>query len=555
MQLSKKHFLFILTAIFTFAMHFYASNTGGEALQLPFNAITLALTSLLVFTAFLNINQSGIRYDEFSKALLFFILLVLLPYLWSDFYPGLSESLRFIAILLGSLLYLSLLQINKSNSFYLKLLLLITLASLIEGLLSLYQYYLFTSYFYNFDLSYGRPYGVFQQPNVLASFLVTGLSVSLFILSQYTNLTAKIKAFLYFNSLISIWVTLLCESRVGYITLGIVILFYLLTQVRNKKLKKTLLLLVLLSTSLAYILPYKGEADDQGRKYSATDAGSRIYIYEDTLNLILKKPILGYGYGSFHNALLGQSAIEAEQRNNTNIAKSVAHPHNELLYWYLEGGVITLIAFILLITALAKNIFHTKKRVRGKLLLLLVPILFHLQVELPFYHSIPHFIVFIILLAFINSKSGSVSHYVTSKMVISAIKILTLILFILVTVFSISAIHTSKQVFNYVKTQNYKYLNAIINPISDFKSINILSKSTVIEEAILTNNRAKLIELVNWSNEFLSVYPSAYLRYEKIRMLKQLGSLKLAENETKIAKYLYPQYIEVWNTGVWLNNT
>ena len=549
---TKSNYLLTLSLTLLFAMHLHLSNTGGVSLQLPFNSVTLLLISFITLTAFVNIKK--LKYDQFSKALFCFLIVILIPLTWSDFYNAISESLRFIAILIGLMFYLSLLQINKSKSFYLKLLLLVSTASLIEGLLSLYQYYLFIPSIYHFDLSYGRPYGVFQQPNVLASFLVTGLSVSLFILSQYINLTNKIKAFLYFNSLISIWVTLLCESRVGYITLGIVILFYLLTQVRNKKLKKTLLLLVLLSSSLAYILPYKGEADDQGRKYSATDAGSRIYIYEDTLNLILKKPILGYGYGSFHNALLGQSAIEAEQRNNTNIAKNVAHPHNELLYWYLEGGVITLIAFILLITVLAKNIFHTKKRVRGKLLLLLVPILFHLQVELPFYHSIPHFIVFIILLAFINSKSGSVSHYVTSKMVISAIKILTLILFILVTVFSISAIHTSKQVFNYVKTQNYQYLNAIINPVSDFKSINILSKSTVIEEAILTNNKAKLIELVNWSNEFLSVYPSAYLRYEKIRMLKQLGSLKLAENETKIAKYLYPQYIEVWNTGVWLNN-
>lgn len=549
---TKSNYLLTLSLTLLFAMHLHLSNTGGVSLQLPFNSVTLLLISFITLTAFVNIKK--LKYDQFSKALFCFLIVILIPLTWSDFYNAISESLRFIAILIGLMFYLSLLQINKSKSFYLKLLLLVSTASLIEGLLSLYQYYLFIPSIYHFDLSYGRPYGVFQQPNVLASFLVTGLSVSLFILSQYINLTTKVKVFLYFNSLISIWVTLLCESRVGYITLGIVILFYLLTQVRNKKLKKTLLLLVLLSSSLAYILPYKGEADDQGRKYSATDAGSRIYIYEDTLNLILKKPILGYGYGSFHNALLGQSAIEAEQRNNTNIAKNVAHPHNELLYWYLEGGVITLIAFILLITVLAKNIFHTKKRVRGKLLLLLVPILFHLQVELPFYHSIPHFIVFIILLAFINSKSGSVSHYVTSKKVISATKILTLILFILVTVYSILAIHTSKQVFNYVKTQNYQYLNAIINPVSDFKSINILSKSTVIEEAILTNNKAKLIELVNWSNEFLSVYPSAYLRYEKIRMLKQLGTLEAAENETKIAKYLYPQYIEVWNTGVWLNN-
>lgn len=533
-------------------MHIYSGNIGGDALQLPFNAITLTLITSLIFIAFLSVNRTGIKYDEFSKVLLLFITLTLIPFFWSDFNLAISEYLRFIVILIGSLYYLSLLQINKNKSFFLKLLLLISLASLIQGLLSLYQYYLFVSSIYNFDLNYGRPYGVFQQTNTLASFLVTGLSVSLFILSQYIKLPIKIRIFLYCNIFTSIWVTLLCESRVGYITLSIVAIYYIFSRTKNNNLKIIFLSLILLSSCLAYNLPYKGESDKQGRKYSSTSIGPRIYIYKDTLDLILKKPILGYGYGSFQNTLLVQSASKAGQRNNVNIAHNVTHPHNELLYWYFEGGVITLVAFLLLIIQVKKNIRKSKKGSRGKLLLLLTPIIFHSLVELPFYHSLPHLFIFIILLAFINSKSDHHKH-LKSKKIISIVKILTLVLFTLVSIYSASAVHTSKQLFNYVQTQNNRYLNAIINPVPSFKSINIFSKSIMINEAILKNDIPKLIELTKWTSQFLTIYPSAYLRHEKIRVLKHLKQLKHAEHETVIAKHLYPQYIKRWNTGNWSN--
>lgn len=548
---SKKLYLITFSLLFIFAMHFYVSNTGGEALQLPFNAISIAFVSFLILIAFYQVNQYGIKYDNFAKALIFFYILILIPFLWSDFNQGLTELLRFTAIFLGILFYLSLLQIKKSKSFYLKLLLLICAASLIQAMLALYQYYLFIPTTYHFDLSYGRPYGVFQQTNVLASFVVTGLSISLFILSQYENLSVKLKAFLYCTVFTAVWVTLLCESRVGYLTMTIVITGYLVSNTKKKYLKRILLLLLAVSTALTFTLPYKGGDEAQGRKYSTAEIGPRAYIYKDTLKLIAKKPIFGGGYGSFHRALLNESALSSDKRSDTNIARHVAHPHNELLYWYAEGGVITLIAFLLLLVAFMSNISKAKNKYRNKLLLLLIPITLHLMVELPFYHSIPHYIVFMVLLAFINEKCDRKKANIKHSKLLSTIKVLSLILFILVTSYSLSAIHTSKKVYNYVRTHNPEFLNNVVNPFSDFKSITILSKSVQIENAILTNNTIKLVELVNWSTQFLDVYPSAYIRFEKIRMLKQLKYIKQAKYETEIAKFLYPQYVNAWNTGNW----
>lgn len=532
-------------------MHFYVSNTGGEALQLPFNAISIVFAALLVLIAFYQVNLFGIKYDSFAKTLVYFYLFILVPFLWSGFNQGLTELLRFTTILLGVMLYFSLLQINKSKSFYFRLLLLICAASLIQAMLALYQYYLFTPEIYHFDPSYGRPYGVFQQTNVLASFVVTGLSLSLFILSQYANLSIKLKVFLYGTVFTAIWVTFICESRIGYLTMAIIVTGYLVNSGRGKHLKKILLLLLAVSVALSFILPYKGDDTAQGRSYSIKEIGPRAYIYKDTVNLIAKSPILGNGYGSFHNALLNESAINAKQRNNTNIARNVAHPHNELLYWYVEGGVITLIAFLLLLVIFIRNIFKAKSKHRSKMLLLLTPITLHLMVELPFYHSLPHYIIFIILLAFINDKCKREVAIISQPKLLSTIKVTSLILFILVSAYSLSAIHTSKQVYNYVRTQKPEYLNNIVNPFSAYKSISLLSKSVQIENAMLTKNTLKLTELVDWSTQFLAIYPSAYIRFEKIRMLKQLKLTKQAENETRIAKYLYPQYIETWNTGNW----
>lgn len=542
-------FLFTLASFFTFFMHIYINNTGGEGLQLPFNAITLIFISLLTLIGTISLSNK-VKFDNFYLALFVFILITSIPYLWSDFYQGLSQAPRQYFLLILALFYLSIIQLGDRKSFYLKLLLLVCLSCIIESLLSLYQFYLYNPNFYHFDLSYGRPYGVFQQPNVLSTYLSSGISISLFILSFYKNLPKKIKFTLHSNIFLSIWVILLCQSRVGILTLLVIFCYYLLSRKVSSTIKSTLVLTTLLSLTLALMLPYVGNEEDTGRKNSVY-SNSRSTLYTETLKVIISSPLTGHGYGSFHNQIIEKAAtsIPKNVRNSSSV-ENVAHPHNEFLYWYAEGGILTLLALTFLVFIICNIILKCKKKIRCGLLLLLLPIAIHTQVEMPFYHSLPHAVITLILIAFINSNNKQIKETHNRKL-ISFIKISSLTGLVITTIYSLSAVQSTYNLYNYVAKNNILYLNRVSNPLPDFKNINILKKSIEVENSLRTKNYNEIKHILEWTDSFLSVYPSPYIRFERIRLLKALNMKKQANIETEKANELYPQYLRTWESGVW----
>ncbi|MFT6142098.1 MAG: O-antigen polymerase, partial [Psychromonas sp.] len=79
---------------------------------------------------------------------------------------------RLMGIFTGLLLFISLQQFQFDKKNLEKLLLLIVLAGFIQACYSLTQDYLLPAdNIFGYDVGYGRPYGIFQQPNVLASFM------------------------------------------------------------------------------------------------------------------------------------------------------------------------------------------------------------------------------------------------------------------------------------------------------------------------------------------------------------------------------------------------
>ncbi|MGR5542485.1 O-antigen ligase family protein, partial [Vibrio campbellii] len=73
------------------------------------------------------------------------------------------------------------------------------------------------------------------------------------------------------------------------------------------------------------------------------------------------------------------------------------HPHNETLYWGVEGGIIPLVGLLLTAILTFTRVAQAKKGTRLALLALFVPILLHSQLEYPFYHSAIHWVTLIIL--------------------------------------------------------------------------------------------------------------------------------------------------------------
>ena len=85
---------------------------------------------------------------------------------------------------------------------------------------------------------------------------------------------------------------------------------------------------------------------------------------------------------------------------------SLTHPHNELLYWSIEGGLIPLLAIVFTSIFILARLYQTNKGGRIATFALFLPIILHNQIEYPFYHSAIHWITLILLVYWVDQRTN-----------------------------------------------------------------------------------------------------------------------------------------------------
>ena len=133
-----------------------------------------------------------------------------------------------------------------------------------------------------------------------------------------------------------------------------------------------------------------------------TPGTARFAIYDSSLELIAEKPILGYGVGQFQR-VWHEKKIDYTRRypDSNPLIVRLSHPHNELLYWTIEGGLVALSGILAMIGAFLISCWRIGWQRGGAYLAVLLPITLHTQTELPLYISHLHWILFIVLVGFV----------------------------------------------------------------------------------------------------------------------------------------------------------
>ncbi|MBS7256361.1 O-antigen ligase family protein [Flavobacterium branchiicola] len=187
--------------------------------------------------------------------------------------------------------------------------------------------------------------GSYNNPNVIAIFLA--LTTPAFLVLFKT----KYKKLLLFCFAIILSSLVLLKCRAAFIgTILSITVFYSLEynfikwlkDAKNRTSMKGLLivsLIVIISLS-SHLYNAKKESSD-GRKF----------IWKVSSLMALDKPVMGYGYGNFEkNYNLYQAKYISEGKADSDEIKNagpVIMPHNELLYNFVEGGIIGLFFMIL----------------------------------------------------------------------------------------------------------------------------------------------------------------------------------------------------------------
>jgi len=375
----------------------YIPNMGGGGLQLPQNILCWLVMLLVVFLA--GCYVVFVKELKWNLSFVIFIMgsfLLSLPLLWGDSEVQRYAFLRFAGLWGGLLFYFALLQFSFTFKLKRYLIVTIALSAIIQAVIASIQVS-FTSPDNIFEFIPGtRPYGIFQQVNVLASFVATGYACAVWLLFRSKNW--------YYCFLLLVLIAFFSvaldalQSRAGFYGAIIYTLFIFGSgfRPREKNLTPILFIVIALSIIITHVLKHSGNEFLQhfGNVDKEGSNTQRWLILKATLAMIKEHPLSGWGYGSYEFAAERTALHVFHHMFGSN--RSVSHAHNEFLYEWAEGGLLAVAGMVALISGyflLLRRSPRNRKAVWG----LALPIAFHLMVEYPLYLSVPHWLLLLII--------------------------------------------------------------------------------------------------------------------------------------------------------------
>ncbi|MGO4745618.1 Wzy polymerase domain-containing protein [Serratia quinivorans] len=396
MSKPKAAWLFGLAAFYCLiAMHIYWPNRGGSGFYLPWNLVGGIFIALTIIGAML-FSRPPLASSVFFNRLAPGGLILLLPLLWTQ-QPWLSEALpRTLGLILGVLAYFALLQIPLDRLWRRRLLMLLLAATVIEALLGLVQYSLLQpGNWMGYNSLKNRPYGIFQQWNLMASFMATGLALALYLLSTRRPLSRTLQGLAAAILLLAPLLLIVIASRVGLLAALLLspLQLWMLYRLDRRRATFALLLLIVGVAAGLLLVMLNGAT----RAITVVEPiFYRLAYWQEALRMIAERPWLGWGYGHFQHDFLHHFYTT---HSSGMESVTISHPHNEILLWGLEGGLLSLSGLTLIGWGLWRLLQRTRALpLRPAPWLAALPILLHMMVEYPLYLSAAHAVLLLVIL-------------------------------------------------------------------------------------------------------------------------------------------------------------
>ena len=524
----KDMFYYVFSSYLLIGMHISIEHVGGYGLYLPFNIIGWIFISILIGLGLYQISRTErLIYSNLFIYCVIGFALMLLPFFYSNNVHADLAVMRILGLGGGLLLYLSFQQFEFKKEVKIRFLYVILGSVIIQILLR--SFFIFNPEF-----------GAMAQKNVFATFLATGTSIALFLLVNdkdgFNNIIKQIMV-LSIPFLSCIHINYL-QSRTGYLSLIIGVGFILLFGDRRNK--NLLIGIGLLFIGLIAGSITKRETIAKSEKqYSGN---TRLATYQLTYEMIKDNPVLGVGYGNFLSAFRSHYAkrkkddpsIETIGNNNMD------HPHNEILYWTVEGGIIPLIGLLIIAGAFLIMIWRTNQKSSMAMLGLSLPIFIHTQLELPFYISLIHWFLFIFIIYMIDSEISR--QFEINIELLSLFRILSLSIPIIITVYMTTTLITASSITRFERTgyRDPALLVSIGNPHAWQKKYETLIMKLNLNIAKKTNDLDKLNDYINWAEQYVEHSPYLFIYYDLATAYEAIGNGEKAWEIYRYAQYLYP---------------
>ncbi|MEH6471845.1 MAG: Wzy polymerase domain-containing protein [Halopseudomonas sp.] len=529
LQRFHRAFFIIFSVLFLVAPLYYQDNPGGEGLFLPFNNAVWIAASFLIALGLLKFSYTRVLLlPKMTAAILFFLTVTTLVGAIGTVSTPTSWLFRSLSIWGGMLLFFSCAQFQLNRRQRDNLLYLLLGSTVIQSLYCLVHLLALDSPPGWMSQSPGIPRGIFQQQNLAASYIATGLLIGLFLstLPSYRQRHWLLKSMLLGGIALNSLIIITSGSRTGLVAAILGVMLMLAT--RHRQLLKSgarsftpILLALVVGSGLGYQIESKTGGVQAGLdKLSQTSQSStdptrndvRIMMYDSSWELFLEKPIFGYGIGQFQPVWHDKKAqYLADNPHSAILEPRLSHPHNELMYWAVEGGLVALSGILVLGLAFLKVCANLGWQRGGAYLVLLLPITLHTQVELPFYISQLHWLLFVVLIALVASHRIKRQPVPLSQMARATMLALSISLPVLASIFFVHSLLSNRISLDFVihpvkdiRKLDYPSRNIYYNENSEF-----LRMQTLVQYGLKNNNMEVLKDYIVWAQQTLKQTPDA----------------------------------------------
>lgn len=396
-------FVVVFVVMFVFCMNYIAPTPLPIGLNMPANAaVWLCISFLILISIFKIIHTQSFKYSIFFFVIVIMSIFTIVPGLINTESEIRDIILRILQVCGFLLTFVSIFQFRFTQRKINLLFYLILFSALIQIIYALAQIYFNNDsvpiFLYNFVGKNNTPIGGIGQINALSIYLATSILISLYLYLQPSFLKQP-----FYNRLLIFlviiggsYIVFLNSSRVAIISLLIAVPLMLYTRRNVIKIKLIWGVIFLLGLFIGSFLGFQA-ADN---KLIKKTINPRTIVWNITAKVIIEKPIFGHGLGGYSKAFFDINEKHVEKNNNdkTDIRSFFTHPHNELLYWWVESGLLAVIAIIFAILIYLFLLMKNRISYVLQFVALLLPISLHTQASLPFYLSTILMVLFILLL-------------------------------------------------------------------------------------------------------------------------------------------------------------
>jgi O-antigen polymerase len=537
-------------------MHIVLETPGGTGLYLSFNVFGWLIATVLISLGLwqITLKRKVVTSKLQLYSLLGFVCLCVPMFYGSEFSDHAIP--RLLGLAGGLLLLFCLYQFDELRNNPQQVLWWILIAVALQASFGLVQYFILeTGDWGGYKLGISRPHGSFLQPNVMASFMATGIALALYlsVSSKRFSVNKYQQALCYFCVFSATFLVVILQSRTGHFATLLVLAFispnlYL----KNKKQFSVNVFIMMASFFIALIIFNNSDAFSRGGE-SYQKAGARPDTYLITAQMIKDKPITGAGYGLYERAFLdtyNRYVIEHPEMGKAQ--QRMAHPHNEVLYWVSEGGIVAFLGMTFFFIAYMNSWLKIDNWLTKRLAILglITPLLLHSQLEFPFYTSISHWFVFIILLWFTDIQSSSDKNKISFN-ISFLLRFFAVLLPVIFLPFLVTTLHTGNIIVEHEKTgyRHIERLLAIENPIAWQSRLDKSIFGHTLVAGLREQSPEALQRYINWGLTRVRHAPRSSVYSNILLCLGILKQEKEYQRVLKEAKLTYP-LVEEWGINI-----